>query len=191
MICRTNASGARRQESGVGQQASGIRRQVRCDLQFALVRQGMIAPVAVSAMLLAGAAGCGPATSAGYNRYVPSAERAEAALRQVLEAWQDGETVTELTFNDAPIKLQVADSTRRPGQRLVDYQLLGEISGEGPRTFVVRLKLENPNDEQEVRYYLVGIDPLWVFRQEDYDAIAHWDACVRADDGDDRAKGQQ
>jgi hypothetical protein len=62
---------------------------------------------------------------------------------------------------------------------LIDYEMLGEVSGEGPRTFVVRLKLDNPVAKREVRYYLVGIDPLWVFRQEDYDALVHWDVCAK------------
>ncbi|HVW37431.1 MAG TPA: hypothetical protein VHB99_09000 [Pirellulales bacterium] len=113
----------------------------------------------------------------GFDRYVPSAAQAEEALAQVMAAWKQGRRAGPLTLESAPVTLQVADSLRKPGQRLVDYELLGEVSGEGPRTFVVRLKLANPSEELSVRYYLVGIDPLWVFRQEDYDAAAHWDAC--------------
>lgn len=114
---------------------------------------------------------------AGYDRYVPSAAQAEEALAQVMAAWKEGRGAGPLKLESAPVTIQVADSRRKPGQRLVDYELLGEVSGEGPRTFVVRLKLDNPSEELSVRYYLVGIDPLWVFRQEDYDAAAHWDAC--------------
>ena len=113
----------------------------------------------------------------GYDRYVPSAAQAEEALAQVMAAWKDGQRAGPLKLESAAVTIQVADSRRKPGQRLVDYELLGEVSGEGPRTFVVRLKLDNPSEEVSVRYYLVGIDPLWVFRQEDYDAAAHWDAC--------------
>jgi hypothetical protein len=123
--------------------------------------------------------GCNRST--GYERYVPAPALAEQALEQVLAAWKRGESSAPLQLASTPITIQVADATRRPGQRLVDYELLGEISGEGPRTFAVRLKLENPTIEEEVLYYLVGIDPLWVFRQEDYDAVAHWDACGRED----------
>ena len=126
---------------------------------------------------------CNRYSSSGYERYVPSAARAQEALDLVLAAWKNGEPAGPLAFNSAAITIQVADSTRRPGQRLVDYELLGEVSGEGPRTFVVRLKLDNPSAEREVRYYLVGIDPLWVFRQDDYDALIHWDACAPEDVG--------
>jgi hypothetical protein len=115
---------------------------------------------------------------------VPDAAKAQEALDQVLAAWKNGEAAGPLQSNSPPITIQVADSTRRPGQRLVDYELLGEVSGEGPRTFVVRLKLENPAAVREVRYYLVGIDPLWVFRQADYDALTHWDVCVAEGDAE-------
>lgn len=178
--------GERRQASGIRRQAKDNSQFAICGLRFAIVRFRRIAAIvaysAVIGLLLVSAGGCAPSVSSGYDRYIPSAERAEAALVQVLDAWKSGETASALAFQAAPITLQVADTTRRPGQRLVDYELLGEVSGEGPRTFVARLKLDNPRQEEEVRYYLVGIDPLWVFRQEDYDALAHWDACVRPED---------
>jgi hypothetical protein len=138
----------------------------------------------VAALVLPGVAACSR-PSTGYERYVPEAAQAQEALEQVLAAWKKGEPVGPLKSNSSPITVQVADSTRRPGQRLVDYKVLGEVSGEGPRTFVVQLQLDNPAAQREVRYYLLGIDPLWVFRQEDYDAVAHWDAC-EAEDGDVR-----
>ncbi|HVX11116.1 MAG TPA: hypothetical protein VHC22_08050 [Pirellulales bacterium] len=128
--------------------------------------------------LLPCATACNRSAPTGYERYVPDAARAQEALDLVLGAWKNGEPAGELKLNSPDVTIQVADATRRPGQRLVDYELLGEISGEGPRTFAVRLKLDNPKAEREVRYYLVGIDPLWVFRQEDYDALIHWDACA-------------
>lgn len=135
----------------------------------------------LAAVVLPCPLGCAEPSS-GYERYIPSAARAEEALDLVLAAWKAGEPVAPLKLKSSPLTIQVADATRRAGQRLIAYDLLGEISGEGPRTFVVRLKLENPTLEEEVRYYLMGIDPLWVFRQEDYDALIHWDACAREGD---------
>jgi hypothetical protein len=132
-------------------------------------------------MALPAIVGCSKTSSSGYERYVPTVAQAEEALDAVLSAWQRGEPAGPLRLNSAPVRIEVADSTRRPEQRLVDYELLGEVAGEGPRTFAVRLKLDNPSREREVRYYLVGIDPLWVFRQEDYEALIHWDVCVAED----------
>src|SRR5487761_1096951 len=165
---RPIVSGVRRQASGVRRQVSGVKRQASGVRQFT---------IALLAIAFSSLEGCAESRS-GYERYVPSVAGAEEALNQVLSAWKRGESAGPLECHSAPVTIQVADSTRRPGQRLVEYELLGEIAGEGPRTFAVRLKLENPNAVREVRYYLVGIDPLWVFRQEDYEAIVHWQACV-------------
>jgi hypothetical protein len=134
--------------------------------------------LAVFSFILPGTSACSRPQSAGYERYVPDAAKAQEALDQVLSAWKNGEAAGPLKSESGPITIQVADTTRRPGQRLVDYEILGEVSGEGPRTFVVRLNLDNPAADREARYYLVGIDPLWVFRQEDYDALIHWEACA-------------
>lgn len=141
-----------------------------------MTRNRLFLELVAAGLALPCIAACGRTTS-GYDRYVPGAAQSEEALGEVLAAWQRGEPVGPLELKSPPVKIEVADSTRRPGQRLVGYELLGEVSGEGPRTFIVRLKLDNPSEEQEVRYYLVGADPLWVFRQEDYDAVVHWDAC--------------
>jgi hypothetical protein len=141
-----------------------------------------ISVLIVAALVLPSVAACSRPSPTGYERYVPDAAKAQEALDQVLSAWRNGEPAGPLQSDSSPTTIQVADSTRRPGQRLIDYEVLGEVSGEGPRTFVVRLKLDNPVAQREVRYYLVGIDPLWVFRQEDYDALVHWDVC-KADDG--------
>jgi hypothetical protein len=135
----------------------------------------LLAIVVASQFLL----GC--AKSSGYDRYVPAPALAAEALEQVLAAWQSGDASQSLACCSSPIAIQVVDTTRQPGQRLADYEVLGEISGEGPRTFAVRLKFENPSLEEKALYYLVGINPLWVFRQEDYDAVAHWDVCARQD----------
>ena len=41
--------------------------------------------------------------------------------------------------------------------------------------FTVQLALDAPPAEVRVRYYVIGIDPVWVVRQEDYDMLTHWE----------------
>jgi hypothetical protein len=131
---------------------------------------------ALAALLVGLQAGCGRGD--GYARYVPEPQLAERALEAVLQAWQAGQPAGELRLADPPLNVQVADAGRLPGQRLVGYEILGEVSAEGPRSLMARLQLAEPAEEREVTYYLVGIDPLWVFRQEDYDIVVHWEACA-------------
>jgi hypothetical protein len=119
------------------------------------------------------AVGCGR-EAADDERYVPPSERAQRALRHVLEAWRSGEQPGLRTLEGGE-EVYVVDSQWQQGRRLRAFELLGEAPGDGPRTLAARLELEGPRQEAIVRYYLVGIQPLWIFRQEDYDMISHWD----------------
>jgi hypothetical protein len=90
-----------------------------------------------------------------------------------MKAWQAGEPAGRITSLSPAV--EVADTHRRPGQRLVSYEVLGEVQGDSPRCFAVRLTLDNPREEQRARYYVIGIDPLWVLRHEDHEMLSHWD----------------
>ncbi|MEX0711440.1 MAG: hypothetical protein WD278_03770 [Pirellulales bacterium] len=118
--------------------------------------------------------GCGRA-SQGYQRYVPDEAAAREALAAVLAAWKASSQPDEIVVTGQARTMRLVDTRQRAGQRLLDYEILGEVSAEGPRSFEVRLHLDNPKRDERLLYYLVGIDPLWVFRQEDYNMVAHWD----------------
>jgi hypothetical protein len=123
-------------------------------------------------MLLAGCAGSDP--SQGYTRYVPAVPAARSAVEAVLDAWQNDRPVA--TAGPGAPAVYVVDTHRRPGQKLEGYTILGELmAGDGPRCFAVRLSLAGPREEQKVNYCVLGVDPLWVFRQDDYEMITHWE----------------
>jgi hypothetical protein len=126
--------------------------------------------MAGAAIVCALASGCDSGNRP--EQYVPTSAVAHEAVASMLEAWRKG-------IEPGPAadgrSIQVADSHRVPDQSLVGYKILGETSVEGGRRFVVRLQLDNPPATETARYVVLGIDPLWVFRQEDFDMIAHWD----------------
>lgn len=90
-----------------------------------------------------------------------------------MEAWKKGEPVGPVSGTSKPA-IHFVDSHRKPNQRLDHYEILGEVPGNAPRCFAVKAHLTNPDAEERLRYIVVGIDPLWVFRQEDYDLLSHW-----------------
>jgi hypothetical protein len=142
------------------------------------------------AFLAVCALGCG--RRAGNERFVPSEATSRRAVGAALAAWKAGEPADRtIRLSEPTLNLEVADTARRPGQRLVDYEILGEVSAEGPRCLAVRLKLEEPTEELEVLYYLVGIDPLFVFRQEDYELLTHWEMSMPDEAPADLAEGRQ
>jgi hypothetical protein len=67
------------------------------------------------------------------------------------------------------------DKQRRPGDRLRSFTVLGEAEAENARQFTVRLQIEGDDVARLVRYNVLGRDPAWVFRLEDYEMISHWE----------------
>jgi hypothetical protein len=122
--------------------------------------------------------GCGAARHSTVD-YYPDEQTARDGLAVVLRAWQQGQPPEAIT--DRTPVVRVVDTHRRSGQTLQDFEVLGMLPGDGPRQFTVRLTLDNPAEVKKVRFVVVGIDPLWVFRQENYDMLAHWECPMPQD----------
>ncbi len=124
--------------------------------------------------LTAAIAGCG----AGADRdppFLPSSPEARAAVERTLSAWRDARPPLPDSFDSPGVRF--VDTTRRPGQALRDFQIVGERGEPNARQFTVRLTLDPPADESTtlVRYNVFGRNPVWVFRLEDYERISHWE----------------
>jgi len=157
---------------GLAQHRHAQRERIRRDSGVIAVicaanRRWWLAYVSIAAIL-----GCD--TSAEKSaRFLPAPELAEQALASALDGWKSGQEPSSV--GSPQRRVIVADSHRRPAQTLRAYKIVGEAPMDGGRRFVVRLSLENPSQEERAKFLIVGVDPLWVFRQEDYDMIAHWD----------------
>ena len=118
-----------------------------------------------------GVGGCQPAP-AGYERFIPPPGPAREALIAVLDAWSAGRPSDEGVGLLSDV--HVVDKQRKAAQRLARYEILGEVTVDKARGFAVRLYLENPDETPVVRFLVAGESPLWVWRQEDFEMIAHW-----------------
>ena len=137
---------------------------------------------------LAALLGCG---QPGDERFLPPPSQAEDALNLVLDAWRSGQEkqqLFELTTATEPVQVHITDSHRKVGQRLTDFRILGEVLGRKPRYYTVQLDLENPIETQKVRFVIVGIDPIWIFREDDYDMLTHWHHPIEEEDKDSSAE---
>ncbi len=105
--------------------------------------------------------------------FIPSSSTSRDALKIALDAWKSGKPGGPVP-DTSPV-VHVTDSSRVSGQTLDEYQILGEVPGNAPRCIAVKLKLSNPTEEKRERYVIVGIDPLWIFRHDDYDLLLHWE----------------
>jgi hypothetical protein len=123
-------------------------------------------PILIRVCLLVGllaTAGCG---SGGNERYIPPEQTSRQALETALTAWQNGKPPGPVA--DGKPAIQAVDSKWQAGQKLGKWEIVGEEAGSGPTFFSVRLTLKGSPKQQVVRYVVVGRDPLWVYREDDY-----------------------
>ncbi len=125
------------------------------------LRHAATAAVGLAALSL-GAAGCG----ASDARYVPAEGAARQALAAALDAWQAGKPPGKV--GDGSPGVEVVDSQWKAGRKLEGYEILGTEERAGPRWFSVRLTFRDPAKTEVVRYAVMGVDPLWVYREEDH-----------------------
>ena len=104
--------------------------------------------------------------------FTPSTDSARKALETALNHWKDGNPPG--SFQDGTPKIEAVDSKWKAApKQLKGFEIIGEDSrgdDAAPRYFKVRLTLTS-GVPQEVRYVVMGIDPLWVYREQDYDDI--------------------
>ncbi len=105
--------------------------------------------------------------------FKPSAAVAQNALVRALEDWKAGNPAGEIA-GSKPL-IYVTDVNRNPKQSLDQFKILGEKSGKSGRTYAVELSLKHPDQQLKTEYLVVGIDPLWVYRREDFELLMHWD----------------
>lgn len=115
--------------------------------------------------------GDAPRPPGGYERFIPDVPTAQHALETALAAWQEGRRPGLLAAEPVPVVAVDAEWAR--GERLQSFSVVGESSAGGPRSFVVRLKLDGRGAESTARFVVMGIDPLWVYRHEDLEMMEH------------------
>lgn len=123
----------------------------------------------LAAVVACGCSGSGPRA----DEFVPTEDAARRALASSLDAWRDRGPAAKVT--EARPAVETADGLRTPGRTLLKYDILGPVPGDAPRCFAVRLTLANPPQELKERYVVLGIDPLWVWRYDDFLMLTHWD----------------
>ncbi len=118
---------------------------------------------------LVASAGCGER----LRNFVPEPDVAESALVRGLDLWREQGIAGEVPGTSP--KVFVTDEGRVPSQKLIAYRILGETPGKSGRTYIVELELDEPSERLKTEYIIVGIDPIWVFRRDDYELFMHWD----------------
>ncbi|WP_435005593.1 hypothetical protein P12x_003414 [Tundrisphaera lichenicola] len=119
-----------------------------------------LVPFSALALWLLTMAGCGNGAGAA-----PTEEVARSALERTLNTWRDGGNPGAIPETEPPVL--VHDTPWSQGERLGSYEILQEDTSKG-KCFKVRLSLSKPLRTEEVEYYVLGVSPLMIFRDQDY-----------------------
>jgi hypothetical protein len=114
------------------------------------------------------AAGC-----SNSSAYAPSGHDSRQALEAVLTAWQNGKSPGTIETTSPPV--HVVDSAWQGGQKLDRYSILSEEDQDGVKRYNVRLSLKDPRGERNATYVVMGREPVWVYREDDYQRMLNMD----------------
>jgi hypothetical protein len=112
---------------------------------------------------------CANVTGCGgepHERYVPEADIARGALEAALTAWKNGEPLRTVTSFETQI--DVFDERWRNGQELQSFEIVEDLPADPHRTFRVRMRFAGNAQDEDNTYLVMGVDPILVFRSEDY-----------------------
>lgn len=140
-------------------------------------------------LIAACAAGCSGDPES--PRYLPDWPESRSALVAALTDWRESPPPYPPSRELRGIVF--ADKQRKPDDRLRSFAVLGETEVENARQFTVRLEIQGDDTPRLVRYNVLGRDPIWVFRLEDYEMISHWEHPMNDDPEDNtpaRSPGQ-
>ena len=123
------------------------------------------------ALILALAVAAGCSRGGKVEDFTPAAAIARKALESALGHWQGGGQPGAVPGTSPAV--EVTDAKWKAGLKLKTYEITGEepLDGVGPRFFKVRLT-PTTGAAVETRYAVLGIDPLLVYRDEDYQKLS-------------------
>lgn len=122
--------------------------------------------------------GCGSSTRA----FAPSETAAREALETSLSAWQKGRKPDQVATDAAPI--HPVDGHWQAGEVLESYKIVAEEPQPGEedatKRFSVALKMKAAKDETSTHYIVLGRNPIWVYRDQDYERLVNMEDNPRA-----------
>ena len=117
-------------------------------------------------MIAAQLTGCG---GDGTEKYVQSTESARDALEAALNAWKSGKPMGTIDSSGGA-KIEPLDTRWRDGQQIESFTIVEELPGDPHPEFKVTLRFKDALENEESTYVVFGIDPIQVYRSEDYEA---------------------
>jgi hypothetical protein len=122
---------------------------------------------------------CRSDAQSGVTGRLPDQALARRAVEIAMQAWRESPGLA-LSSSPSP-SVMFVDQRRRPGQPLRAFTVLSESESEGFRRYQIKLALAEPDESRVAAYCVFGVNPIWVYRSEDFDMIMHWECPMPAD----------
>jgi hypothetical protein len=97
--------------------------------------------------------------------FIPSESKARTALETALTAWKN--SMPPGTIQTSSPAIEALDSQWRNGKKLESFEIVSSEKNQDLTWFSVKLQLKG-EPQKEVKYVVIGIDPLNVFSEADY-----------------------
>jgi hypothetical protein len=127
------------------------------------MRLRALIPIALAAL-----AGCG-----GGSAPLPSTDTARQSLKAALDAWKAGKPPSSLVAEKPSI--EPVDFEWKAGKVLADYSIGEQTSGQGSQDFSASITIKGEPGPKEVKYMVLGLDPVRIFRDQDYNQAMNMD----------------
>ena len=127
-----------------------------------LNRRDLLAVIPLLLLLKSSISGCG---GKSRSSYIPVTGKARESLTTALTAWKSGAPHGPIA-SSKPV-INVFDLRWTQGKKLESFEILEEMKNTEQPQFKVRIQLAGEPEQTNV-YLVIGIDPLQVFRDEDY-----------------------
>jgi hypothetical protein len=98
--------------------------------------------------------------------FIPKSDLARGALEACLKKWEAGEDSS--TIDDYQVSVNFFEARAKAGKKLESFEITSEEKSEGPKIFVVKLKLKDAKEAEDNKYYVVGKEPLNVFSEAEF-----------------------
>ncbi|QEH35636.1 hypothetical protein OJF2_41890 [Aquisphaera giovannonii] len=119
-------------------------------------------------MITIALSGCGSPSAP-----LSSADQARKSLEAGLEAWKAGRPASSLT-GDKPA-IDFVDFQWKAGKKLAAYSIASDQADAEAHTFKVGLTLADAKEPKQVEYKAIGVDPIHILRDEDYNRTLNMD----------------
>jgi hypothetical protein len=126
------------------------------------MRLRALVPIALVAL-----AGCGGSVP------LPTTDVSRRALQASLDAWKAGKPAASLASEKPSI--EPVDFEWKAGKVLTDFAIGEHSPGEGTQTLSASITLKGEPGPKEVKYMVLGVEPVRIFRDEDYNRAMNMD----------------